>query len=136
MNLIQTRQIFGDQKAVNRQNPNFQTTSTTFETALSATISQAAGERYIFFWQYRANNSKNNTSNATEARVNGGALVTNNTAGQQTGASGNGELYVGFAETVKGLAIIDLTFELVIRRTAGTGNARINTMNIFAFRIE
>lgn len=130
---------FGTNFAVARSNPNFITTSPTFVDALVINIPNAAQGRYIVHWSYRANVSKQNTSSEHEPRFNNLALTTNSTVGtsaQDLPLGGTlGEQFTGFAE-FSILALANLKISLAVRLTAGNGNVRLNTMNLFCYRLE
>ena len=130
---------FGTNFGAVRSNPNFITTSTTFVDALVFNIPNVARGRYILFWSYRANVSKQNTSSSHEVRFNDLAVVTNSTSGTSAQdlpmGGGSGEQFSGFA-TFDIVALANLKLSLALRLTSGNGNARLNTMNLFCFRKE
>lgn len=115
------------------QNPNFQTISPAFQPALEVKILNAPTGDYRMGWSYRSNNSKSNTDNNTEARFNTLAVVTNTSNGQSSLGGGLGEQFSGFYK----FSILnqDLTVSLNLRRIAGNGLARINTMNLEVERV-
>jgi len=134
-----SNRLFGSFFGAGRSNPNFQTTSATFVDALVLNIPNARAGKYILSWSYRTYNTKNNTDNQTEVRFNDLALVNNLSDGNilsiYSFAGGLGEQFTGFGEfTIVDLA--NLKLSLAIKRTSGNGGARINTMNIMAWRVS
>lgn len=130
---------FGTNFGIARSNPNFSTTSGTFVDALVLNIPNAARGRYVLHWSYRANVSKQNTDSQHEPRFNDLALTTNSTEGTaaQTLPLGGtlGEQFSGFA-SFDIVALANLKLSLAIRRSAGNGSVRLNSMNIFCYRLE
>lgn len=130
---------FGREFGYINQNPNFQTTSGTFVPALTLSLGTVPAGDYIMYWSYRANNSKSNTNHETQAQFNGLAVVTNvvtgNTTSVQTPLGGGlGEQFCGFYRFT--VLNVNLDITLNIRRTAGNGAARINTMNLTCWRVS
>lgn len=132
--------LFGSFFGIGRFNNNFQSVSATYEDAFVVNISNPRRGRYLLFWSYRQNNSKSNTDSQTQARFNDLALVTNTVLGNATSVQtplggGLGEQFSGFGE-FSILDLANLKLSLAIQRTSGNGGARINTMNIMAFRVD
>lgn len=114
-------------------NPNFQTDSAGFVTALSLTVLGAPAGPYRMAWSYKSTNSKFNTNNNTQAAFNGASVVNNTTNGVVNLAGGLGEHFGGFREF--SVLAGDLTVSIDIKRIAGNGLARINTLNLELWRI-
>ena len=136
MNFLQTRQVFGDPIVVLRQNPNFQTINSAFEDipGVTTTITSAPAGDYLLAWSYRSNNSKSNTSAQTEPRFNDLALTTNTVSGIVNLGNGLGEQFSGFGEFT--ILNVDLKISIALRRSAGNGFARANTLNLAVYRIR
>ena len=117
-----------------RSNPNFQTTSATFVPALQIVAGPQPAGRYAVGWSYRSSNSRQDTDNETQVTYNGLALVTNVESGVNALGGGLGEQFNGFAEFT--IIQTSLTISLDIRRTAGNGNALVNTMNLRLWRVD
>ena len=128
---------FGTTFGIGRFNPNFATTSTTYVDAFVVNIANPKRGRYLLCWSYRSYNSKSNTSSQTQVRFNDAALVTNNLNGTTTSdlGGGLGEQFCGFGE-FSILAPANLKLSIAVQRVAGNGTVRVNTMNIYAYRLE
>ncbi len=127
--------IFGKEHGIARSNPNFSTTSATFETALDIDMGIVPAGVYRVGWSFRSNNSKSNTDNQTQVAFNGLALVTNSVEGTANSLGGGlGEQFNGFADFTTLQQSMIITIDL--RRTSGNGSARANTMNLEVWRIE
>lgn len=132
---------FGKDYVYGNFNPNFQTTSIQFVTAMTPVqIQNASAGVYRIAWSYRSTNSKSNTNNETQVSFvpdgNSLAVVTNSVEGVVDILGGGlGEQFCGFFEfTILDTVLLEGILQL--RRTDGNGAARINTMNLEMYKVD
>lgn len=129
--------IFGEEIEIATYNNNIQTTSSEFIDALAFNQTDAPAGTYIIMWSYRAHSAKADTTCVTEPRFQDLAVQTNIVIGIDPSLSlggGKGELFSGFGQfTINDVP--NLKISIAIKRSAGTGWARVNSMSLMIFRI-
>jgi len=117
-------------------NGNIQTTSSTFVDALVFNQTDPAAGTYLITWSYRAHSAKADTTCVTEPRFQDLAVKTNTVIGTQFTPLGGGlgEQFSGFSTFTIGV-ISNLKISIAIKRSAGTGWARVNSMSIMICRV-
>jgi len=137
---------FGKLYAAASQDPNVTSTGTNVEavTTIGVDVVEAGTFSFRAQWSFRQKNSKNNTNG--KARVywrsdqnTGGTLLDANTTSGKGGnflGDGNGEQTVGFGTFTATGPQTNIQLYAKIKRIAGSGAARINSIRLELWRIS